>query len=146
MPAAAVRQDTDAVGFRTARPTPAIPPQRRFRVVAEPPQGQRKGRQGALAPIFGLSSVLVVVLLFLVGCQAVAIRGGYVKQDLRSQIEMARVELEELTAERQRMEAAGTIMPRATARLKMQWPQATEFIRTPLAASGEGKVAAAPNL
>lgn len=146
MPAAAVRQDTDVVDSRTAPPTPATTPQRRFRVVAEPAHGRRKGRQGALAPIFGLSSVLVVFLLFLVGCQAVAIRGGYVKQDLRAQIEMARVELEELTAERQRMEAAGTIMPRATARLKMQWPQATEFIQTPPPTSGEDEVAAAPNL
>jgi hypothetical protein len=101
---------------RSAPPSESAPHTPRFRVVTRkplPPQSLRRANPVRRTLFF--AAVPAVCLLAYVLFWTMAIRGGYVRDQLRREIEDMRIEQAELRAAKLTSQAPGTIFASATA-------------------------------
>ncbi len=78
-----------------------------------------------------VAAVPALCLLAYVLCWTLAMRGGYYREQIRTEIQALRIEQAELEAEKRRLQSPGYILQRAAAELKMQPASVREFSELP---------------
>jgi hypothetical protein len=112
-------------------------PEPRFRVVTRKPTGcggflpRRRSRLNPLPRTLLISAFPALALMVYVMFWTLAVRGGFYKSELQTQLKNVRIEQAELQATKRRMQSPGLILERA-AQLGMQPAVRREFARLPV--------------
>ena len=105
--------------------------EQRFRVARQKPfvKHLRRAGKNPFHRNLALAALPALLLLVYVLFWALAIRGGYYRQQIRGQIDDARILRAELEEQKQRLQSPDAVLGRAVKELGMQPAQQREFAR-----------------